>query len=95
MTSLNEQILKKEAELNKLKEQKKAEEVAEKAIVGAIVIKLALSDNKRAIELINILTKEVKKKSELKNISGLLSSLEEVSGGKNKEDTNTSTTSWF
>ena len=86
MATLEQKIARKEAELNRLKEQSRKLENGQKIITGGMMLSIARKDTQRAKTLLEDINREVTKKADLERMRGVIDELKAIISEANKTD---------
>lgn len=78
MATLEQKIARKEAELNRLKEQSRKLENGQKIITGGMMLSIARKDTQRAKTLLEDINREVTKKADLDRMKSVIDELEAI-----------------
>ena len=78
MATLEQKIARKEAELNRLKEQSRKLENGQKIITGGMMLSIARKDTQRAKTLLEDINREVTKKTDLDRMRSVIDELEAI-----------------
>lgn len=86
MNTIEQKIARKEAELNRLKEQSRKLENGQKIITGGMMLSIARKDTQRAKTLLEDINREVTKKADLDRMKSVIDELEAIISEANKTD---------
>lgn len=86
MNTIEQKIAKKEAELNRLKEQSRKLENGQKIITGGMMLSIARKDTQRAKTLLEDINREVTKKADLERMRSVIDELKAIISEANKTD---------
>ena len=86
MNTIEQKIARKEAELNRLKEQSRKLENGQKIITGGMMLSIARKDTQRAKTLLEDINREVTKKTDLDRMKSVIDELEAIISEANKTD---------
>lgn len=86
MATLEQKIARKEAELNRLKEQSRKLENGQKIIIGGMMLSIARKDTQRAKTLLEDINREVTKKADLERMRGVIDELKAIISEASKTD---------
>lgn len=86
MNTIEQKIARKEAELNRLKEQSRKLENGQKIITGGMMLSLARKDTQRAKTLLEDINREVTKKTDLDRMQSVIDELKAIISEANKTD---------
>ena len=86
MNTIEQKIARKEAELNRLKEQSRKLENGQKIITGGMMLSLARKDTQRAKTLLEDIEREVTKKTDLDRMQSVIDELKAIISEANKTD---------
>ena len=86
MNTIEQKIARKEAELNRLKEQSRKLENGQKIITGGMMLSIARKDTQRAKTLLEDINREVTKKTDLDRMRSVIDELEAIISEANKTD---------
>lgn len=86
MNTIEQKIARKEAELNRLKEQSRKLENGQKIITGGMMLSIARKDTQRAKTLLEDINREVTKKTDLDRMKPIIDELEAIISEANKTD---------
>ena len=78
MNTIEQKIARKEAELNRLKEQSRKLENGQKIITGGMMLSIARKDTQRAKTLLEDINREVTKKADLDRMKSVIDELEAI-----------------
>lgn len=78
MATLEQKIARKEAELNRLKEQSRKLENGQKIIIGGMMLSIARKDTQRAKTLLEDINREVTKKADLDRMQSVIDELKAI-----------------
>jgi predicted sugar kinase len=78
MATLEQKIARKEAELNRLKEQSRKLENGQKIITGGMMLSIARKDTQRAKTLLEDINREVTKKADLERMRSVIDELKAI-----------------
>jgi predicted sugar kinase len=84
MNTIEQKIARKEAELNRLKEQSRKLENGQKIITGGMMLSIARKDTQRAKTLLEDINREVTKKTDLDRMKSVIDELEAIISEANK-----------
>lgn len=86
MNTIEQKIARKEAELNRLKEQSRKLENGQKIITGGMMLSIARKDTQRAKTLLEDIEREVTKKADLDRMQSVIDELKAIISEANKTD---------
>lgn len=86
MNTIEQKIARKEAELNRLKEQSRKLENGQKIITGGMMLSIARKDTQRAKTLLEDINREVTKKADLERMRSVIDELKAIISEANKTD---------
>lgn len=86
MNTIEQKIARKEAELNRLKEQSRKLENGQKIITGGMMLSIARKDTQRAKTLLEDINREVTKKADLDRMQSVIDELKAIISEANKTD---------
>lgn len=86
MNTIEQKIAKKEAELNRLKEQSRKLENGQKIITGGMMLSIARKDTQRAKTLLEDINREVTKKADLERMQSVIDELKAIISEASKTD---------
>lgn len=86
MDTIEQKIAKKEAELNRLKEQSRKLENGQKIITGGMMLSIARKDTQRAKTLLEDINREVTKKADLERMQSVIDELKAIISEASKTD---------
>lgn len=86
MNTIEQKIARKEAELNRLKEQSRKLENGQKIITGGMMLSIARKDTQRAKTLLEDINREVTKKADLDRMKSVIDELEAIISKASKID---------
>lgn len=86
MDTIEQKIAKKEAELNRLKEQSRKLENGQKIITGGMMLSIARKDTQRAKTLLEDINREVTKKADLERMRSVIDELKAIISEASKTD---------
>lgn len=86
MNTIEQKIARKEAELNRLKEQSRKLENGQKIITGGMMLSIARKDTQRAKTLLEDINREVTKKTDLNRMQSVIDELEAIISEASKTD---------
>lgn len=78
MNTIEQKIARKEAELNRLKEQSRKLENGQKIITGGMMLSIARNNPQRAKTLLEDIEREVTKKADLDRMRGVIDELKAI-----------------
>lgn len=84
MNTIEQKIARKEAELNRLKEQSRKLENGQKIITGGMMLSIARKDPQRAKTLLEDIEREVTKKTDLDRMQSVIDELKAIISEANK-----------
>lgn len=86
MNTIEQKIARKEAELNRLKEQSRKLENGQKIITGGMMLSIARKDTQRAKTLLEDINREVTKKTDLDRMKSVIDELKAIISEASKTD---------
>lgn len=86
MNTIEQKIARKEAELNRLKEQSRKLENGQKIITGGMMLSIARNNPQRAKTLLEDINREVTKKADLDRMKSVIDELEAIISKASKID---------
>ena len=86
MNTIEQKIARKEAELNRLKEQSRKLENGQKIITGGMMLSIARKDTQRAKTLLEDIEREVTKKADLDRMQSVIDELKAIISKASKTD---------
>lgn len=86
MNTIEQKIARKEAELNRLKEQSRKLENGQKIITGGMMLSIARNNPQRAKTLLEDINREVTKKTDLNRMQSVIDELKAIISEANKTD---------
>lgn len=86
MNTIEQKIARKEAELNRLKEQSRKLENGQKIITGGMMLSIARKDTQRAKTLLEDINREVTKKADLERMQSVIDELKAIISKASKTD---------
>lgn len=86
MNTIEQKIARKEAELNRLKEQSRKLENGQKIITGGMMLSIARKDTQRAKTLLEDIEREVTKKADLDRMKSVIDELKAIISKASKTD---------
>ena len=86
MNTIEQKIARKEAELNRLKEQSRKLENGQKIITGGMMLSIARNNPQRAKTLLEDIEREVTKKADLDRMQSVIDELKAIISEANKTD---------
>lgn len=86
MNTIEQKIARKEAELNRLKEQSRKLENGQKIITGGMMLSIARNNPQRAKTLLEDIEREVTKKADLDRMKSVIDELKAIISKASKTD---------
>lgn len=86
MNTIEQKIARKEAELNRLKEQSRKLENGQKIITGGMMLSIARNNPQRAKTLLEDINREVTKKADLDRMKSVIDELKAIISKASKTD---------